>query len=102
MALKIYASDLKYRYPKVSETRFEEKITGVDDPAHFNRDDVYDILPMLEAVMNELRRDDALTLHFLEDLMNRDLPRCLRSRGEVFDFLTGCASEMLERSGRLQ
>lgn len=102
MGLKIHASDLKYKYPKVAKTRFEEKITGVDDPAPFNRDDVYDIIPMLEAVMDELRRDDALTLHFLEDLMNRDLPRCLKSRGEVFDFLTGCTKEMLERAGRFQ
>lgn len=97
MGLTIYPSDLKYKYPKVVETRFEKKFSGSDDTAPFNRDDIYDIIPMLQAVMDELGRDDALTLHFLEDVMNRDLPRCLSDRCEVFCFLTGCAREMLER-----
>lgn len=100
MGLTIAASDLKYRYPKVTETRFAEKFSGRDDPAAFNRDDLYDILPMLEAVMDDLGRDDALTLHFLEDLMNMDLPRFLQSRGEVFGFLAGCAREMLEHRNK--
>lgn len=99
MSLTIYASDLKYRYPKVMETRHATKFTGPGDNAPFNRDDLYDILPLLAAVMDELERDDATTLHFLEDLMNRDLPRCLVSRGEVFDFLTGCGKEMLAYRG---
>lgn len=96
MGLNIYPSDLKYKYPKVIETRFEEKFSGPDDQALFNRDDLYDIIPMLEAVMDEVGRDDAYTLHFLEDIVNHDLPRFLRSRGEVYDFLTGCTREMLE------
>lgn len=99
MGLKINASDLKYKYPRVVETRFAEKITGKDDLSPFNRDDLYDIIPMLEAVMDELGRDDAMTLHFIEDLMNRDLPRCLSGRGEVFAFLAGCTQEMLEHHG---
>jgi hypothetical protein len=97
MGLNINASDLKYKYPKVTETRFQPKFQGKDDPEPFNRDDIYDILPLLEAVMDDLGRDDARTLHFVEDLMNRDLPRCVSCRGEVFSFLTGCTKEMLER-----
>lgn len=96
MGLIINASDLKYKYPKVAETRRQPKFQGKDDPAPFNRDDLYDIIPMLEAVMDELGREDARTLHFLEDLMNRDLPRCVSGRGEVFSFLFGCSREMLE------
>ncbi|QWV95492.1 hypothetical protein KP004_10085 [Geomonas oryzisoli] len=95
MGLAIVASDLKYKYPKVTRTRFDAKFSGPDDSAPFNRDDLYDILPLLAAVMDELQRDDAATLHFLEDLMNQDMPRFLVSRGEVFDFLTGCGREML-------
>lgn len=98
MGIKIYPSDLKYKYPKVIETRFDAKFAGRDDPAPFNRDDLYDIVPMFEAVMDEVGRDDAPTLHFLEDIMNHDLPRFIASRGEVFDFLTGCTLEMLERT----
>ena len=96
MGITIYPSDLKYKYPKATATRHDPKFQGKDDPAPFNRDDVYDIVPMLEAVMDALERDDAPTLHFAEDIMNRDLPRSLQSRGEVFDFLTGCTREMLE------
>jgi hypothetical protein len=97
MGLIIKASDLKYRYPKAIETRNLPKFQGMDDAGTFNRDDIYDILPLLEAVMDDLERDDARTLHFIEDLMNRDLPRCLSSRGEVFSFLAGCTREMLEQ-----
>jgi len=96
MGLKINPSDLKYKYPRAIETRFEEKFMGKDDPAPFNRDDLYDIIPVLEAAMDDLGREDAITLHHLEDLMNRDLPRFVSGRGEVFSFLTGCAREMLE------
>jgi hypothetical protein len=96
MGITINASDLKYKYPKVIETRFHPKFQGKDDQAPFNRDDLYDILPLFEAVMDELGRDDARTLHFMEDLMNRDLPRSVANRGEVFAFLVGCTREMLE------
>lgn len=95
MGLNIQPSDLKYKYPKAIETRHQPKFQGKDDSAPFNRDDLYDILPMLEAVMDDLGRDDARTLHFLEDLMNRDLPRSVSGRGEVFSFLSGCTREML-------
>lgn len=96
MGLTINASDLKYRYPKVTETRYDPKFQGKYDAEPFNRDDLYDIIPMLEAVMDDLGREDARTLHFVEDLMNRDLPRCVSGRGEVFSFLTGCTREILE------
>ena len=96
MGLNISPSDLKYKYPRVIDTRYQPKFLGKDDPAPFNRDDLYDIIPVLEAVMDDLGRDDARTLHCIEDLMNRDLPRCLESRGEVFGFLAGCARELQE------
>lgn len=96
MGITIRPSDLKYRYPKVVQTRYAPKFAGRDDREPFNRDDLYDVIPLLEAAMDHLQRCDATTLHFMEDLMNRDLPRFLSSRAEVFDFLTGCTKEMLE------
>lgn len=96
MGISINPSDLKYKYPKVTETRHAPKFQGKDDPEPFNRDDLYDILPLMEAVMDELGRDDADTLHFVEDIMNLNLPRFVTSRGEVFRFLAGSAREMLE------
>ncbi|HJV36153.1 hypothetical protein [Geomonas sp.] len=95
MGLCIKPSDLKYKYPKVFETRYEQKLIGRDDPAPFNRDDLFDIIPMLEAAMDELGRDDGWTLHLLEDILNEDLPRFVNTRGEVFRFLTGSASEII-------
>jgi hypothetical protein len=96
MALCIQPSDLKYKYPKVTETRFDPKFQGEHDPAPFNRDDLYDKLPLLEAVMDELGRDDGRTLHLVEDLLNERLPRFVSSRGEVFRFLAGSAREIME------
>jgi hypothetical protein len=95
MGISIKPSDLKYKYPKVVSTRDEPKFLGRTDDAVFNRDDLYDIIPLLEAVMDDLGQDDARTLHSIEDLMNRDLPRCVSRRGEVFEFLSGCMREVL-------
>jgi len=96
MGIKINPSDLKYKYPRAIETRFDPKLQGKDDPAPFNRDDLYDILPLLEAVMDDLGHDDARTLHLVEDLMNSELPRSMVTRGEVFRYLAGCTRDILE------
>lgn len=95
MGLSIKPSDLKYKYPKAVSTRFAPKFQGPHDREPFNRDDLYDILPLLEAVMDDLGRDDADTLHLAEDIMNYDLPRFVTGRGEVFSFLTGSIREVL-------
>ena len=97
MGLHIKASDLYYKYPRDTASRSIPKFRGKPDPAPFNRDDLYEVLPLLEKVMDELGRDDAETLHLVEELMIRDLPGFLVSRSEVFDFLAGCAAEVLER-----
>jgi hypothetical protein len=94
--LVVKPSDLKYKYPRDIPNRDRPKFRGKPDPQPFNRDDLYEILPVLAAVMDELGRDDGRTLHLLEDLMNRDLPRFLTSREEVFDFLLECSREILE------
>jgi hypothetical protein len=83
------------------ETRGEPKFQGADDQAHFNRNDLYDVLPILEAVMDALGREDAQALHLLEDIMNQELPRFVRARGEVFGFLTGCMREVLAEAASL-
>ena len=95
MAVTIKPSDLYYRYPKDTAKRHESKFRGKPDPAPFNRDDLYEVVPMLEQVMNELGRDDARSLHAVEELMIRDLPRFIVAREQVFDFLVGCAREIL-------
>lgn len=98
MNIIVKASDLKYKYPRDTINREQPKFTGKPDPAYFNRDDLYDILPMLSAVMTSLESDDGQVLHLLEDIINNELPRCIETREEVFDFLTASVRELL--SGR--
>jgi hypothetical protein len=95
MEIVIKPSDLYYRYPKDAVHRHGAKFRGKPDPAPFNRDDLYEVLPMLEQVMAALGRDDARTLHVVEEVMIRDLPRFIATREEVFDFLVGCGREIL-------
>lgn len=95
MGIIIKPSDLNYKYPKDTTRRNEPKFNGKPDPTPFNRDDLYEIIPMLEHVMDELRRDDARTLHAIEEIMIRDMPRWIANREEVFDFLVGCMRDML-------
>jgi hypothetical protein len=93
VGIVVQPSDLKYRYPRNVPRRGEPKFAGLPDAAPFDRDDLYEILPMMGAVMDALGRDDGRTLHLLEDLMVRDMPRFVSTRGEVFDFLVHCAGE---------
>ena len=94
--LIVKAFDLKFKYRKYVETRDEPKFSGLPDPAAFNRDDLYEILPMMGAVMDTLGTTDGRMLHLLEDLLN-EMPRFVSSREEVFNYLVGCGSDVLQR-----
>ena len=93
--LIVKAFDLKFKYRKYVETRDEPKFSGLPDPSPFNRDDLYEILPMLGAVMDTLGTVDGRMLHVLEDLLN-EMPRFVSSREEVFNYLVGCGSDVLQ------
>ncbi len=71
------------------------KFTGLPDPTPFNRHDLYEILPMMSAAMNELGSEDGEVLNLLEDVLNQ-MPGFISTRGEVFDYLTGSARECLK------
>lgn len=96
MPIIVKASDFKFKYPRDIANRDKPKFTGQPDPAPFNRDDLYEILPMMSAVMDELDSVDGELLNLLEDLLN-DMPRFITTRGEVFDFLRESARECLRR-----
>ena len=96
MSIIVKASDLKFKYPRDIANRDEPKFAGLPDPAPFNRDDLYEILPMMSAVMDELGSADGEVLCLLEDLLNQ-MPRFIDTRGEVFDYLQGSARECLRR-----
>lgn len=90
----VKASDLKFKYPRDVANRHEPKFSGLPDNALFNRDDLYEILPMISAVMSALESDDDRLLHLLEDILNQ-MPRFISKRGEVFNYLTGAVRECL-------
>ena len=96
MSIIVKASDLKFKYPRDIPNREGPKFAGLPDPAPFNRDDLYDVLPMMSAVMDELGSADGEVLNLLEDLLNQ-MPRFISTRGEVFDYLQGSARECLRR-----
>jgi hypothetical protein len=96
MPVIIKASDLKFRYPRDVAHREEPKFTGLPDSAPFNRHDLYEVLPILNAVMNELESNDGEVLHLVEDVLNI-MPGFITTRGEVFDYLQGSARECLRR-----
>lgn len=96
MSIIVKASDFKFKYPRDVANREKTKFTGLPDSAPFNRDDLYEILPMMSAVMDELESEDGEVLHLLEDILN-DMPRFITTREEVFDYLRGSARECLRR-----
>ena len=96
MSIIVKASDLKFKYPRDIFNRDLPKFAGLPDPAPFNRHDLYEILPMLGAVMDELESTDGELLHLVEDILN-EMPGFITSRGEVFDYLSGSAKECLRR-----
>jgi hypothetical protein len=95
MAIIVKASDFKFKYPRDVANRDQPKFAGLPDPALFNRHDLYEILPMMSAAMNELGSEDGEVLNLLEDVLNQ-MPAFISSRGEVFDYLTGSARECLK------
>ncbi len=95
MSIIVKASDFKFKYPRDVANRDLPKFTGLPDPTPFNRHDLYEILPMMSAAMNELGSEDGEVLNLLEDVLNQ-MPGFISTRGEVFDYLTGSARECLK------
>jgi hypothetical protein len=96
MSIIVKASDFKFKYPRDIANRDQPKFSGLPDPEPFNRDDLYEILPMMSAVMDDLGSEDGEVLNLLEDLLNQ-MPRFITTRGEVFYYLQGSARECLRR-----
>ncbi|MDD2581124.1 MAG: hypothetical protein PHR66_03915 [Desulfuromonadaceae bacterium] len=96
MSIIVKASDLKFRYPRDVANRDAPKFAGLPDPVPFNRHDLYEILPILSAVMDAVESTDGKVLHLIEDILN-EMPGFITTRGEVFDYLRGSALECMRR-----
>jgi len=97
MGIQIKPSDLQYRYPRKKSTRDLPKFCGKPDPHPFDRDDLYEVIPMFEAVMDELGSDDGAVVHRLEELLNNEMPRFIATREAVFDCLVETLQGLLGR-----
>ncbi len=95
MAIEIKPSDLYYKYTRKKNTREQPKFSGVPDPAPFDRDDLYEVIPMLEAVMDEIDCRDGVVLEALEEVMIYRMPGFISSREEVFAFLVAILKERM-------
>ena len=95
MGIQIKPSDLQYRYPRRKETRELPKFSGKPDPHPFDRDDLYEVIPMFEAVMDDLGTVDGKVLHRMEVVLNNEVPRFIATREEVFDCLVEVMRELL-------
>ncbi|RNC67693.1 MAG: hypothetical protein ED859_13555 [Desulfuromonadales bacterium] len=100
MGIALKPSDLYYKYPKDIPNRNTSKFSGKPDKELFNRDDLYEVLPMMEAVMDELGTNDGRVLNLLEDIMNTEMPRFIETREMVFDCLVETARERLGLNDR--
>lgn len=89
MGIEINPSDLFYKYQRKKATRDMPKFTGKPDKEFFDRDDLYEVLPMFAAVMDELGSQDGDILQRAEEILD-ELPRFIDSREMVFDALVEC------------
>lgn len=96
MMLAIKPSDLYFKYKRKKATRAVPKFCGKPDPQPFDRDDLYEVIPMLEAVMAALGSNDGRLLHRAEEVMLNEMPFCVTTRAEVFDYLVAVGTELLE------
>ncbi|PLY00974.1 MAG: hypothetical protein C0623_06420 [Desulfuromonas sp.] len=96
MGIEIKPSDLYFKYYHKKETRDQPKFTGKPDSAEFDRNDLYEVLPMFAAVMDHFETNDQAVLHKLEEIVIYNLPQSIRSREDVFDCLVASIEQLLE------
>jgi len=94
--IAIKPSDLYYKYRRQKERLGIPKFAGKPDLHPFDRDDLYEVIPMFEAVMNELGSLDGRVLKRLEEVMVFEMPTFIITREEVFDCLVGVMRELLD------
>jgi len=96
MGIQIKPSDLYYRYRKNKRDRDLPKFSGVPDPRPFDREDLYELIPMFEKVMDALGTRDARVLQRLEEILINELPAFVDSREKVYEALLETARDLLE------
>ncbi|BCR03773.1 hypothetical protein DESUT3_08420 [Desulfuromonas versatilis] len=96
MDVVIKPSDLYFKYPKNKENLDIPKFAGKPDKAPFDRDDLYEVIPMFEAVLSEVGTNDGRHLQFLEEFLTYNVPSFVKTREEIFDCLVESLREILD------
>ena len=95
MAVRIKPSDLYFKYGRNKETRDQPKFCGKPDLRPFDPDDLHEVIPMFEAVMDALQTNDGKVLYELEQIVNSIPPGYQPKREEIFDFLVTQLRDMV-------
>ncbi len=95
MGLEIKPSDLYFRYPRKKENRDLPKFCGKPDANPFDRYDLYEVIPMFEAVMDAVSSQDQDILQRIEENLD-NLPAFIASREMVFDALVDSVIDLTE------
>jgi len=95
MGIQIKPSDLYYRYPRKKEKRELPKFTGKPDSTPFDRNDMYEVIPMFELVMDALGRSEQEVLQKMEEVLNNEVPSFICTREEIYDCLLAVMQDFL-------
>ena len=95
MGIEIKPSDLYYRYPRKKENRELPKFSGKPDANPFDRYDLYEVIPMFEAVMDEIGSKEQDLLQRIEEYLD-NLPAFIETREMIFDALVDGVKDYVE------
>lgn len=84
MPVKILTPNLKYNYLKAEESDIIGMQAG---ESWFNRHVEYDMIPMIENVMNDLELRTVVDVHKIEDLIHSKLPSPAMKHDHVYQWL---------------
>jgi len=96
MGVMIKPSNLYFKYRRNKAERDQPKFTGKPDPHPFDKNDLYEVIPMFEAVMDALGSSDQRVLERLEEIAGDEMPSFIRTREEVYDFLVHTLRDHLD------
>ena len=96
MGIQIKPSDLYYRYAKNKAARDLPKFSGLPDSRPFDREDLYELIPMFEKVMDDLGTRDVRVLERMEEILIYELPVFVNRRDMVYDALLTTLRELLD------
>lgn len=94
--IHIRPSDLYHKYRRKKEHRGAPKFCGLPDPSTFDRDDLYEVIPMFEAVMAALGSRDGQVLLRMEEVLIYEMPKFLETREEVYNCLLAVMRDVLD------